>query len=170
MAGAVAVAAGIERTTMVEPVIRWPNDLYVCGKKLAGILVEVRRMTESLSAIAIGIGVNCLQHDRHFPPDLRGRATSLDLESSQPVDRPAVARAILRELDGLLDEQRGVSDDELAAAWRARSADLGTRVTLLAEGQTFTGRIADVHPQTGLLLQLDTGARREFDPAKTVRS
>ena len=169
MAAAVAVAAGTERATLVAPVIRWPNDIHAGGKKLGGILVEVRPLTDSLWATAVGIGVNCLQHEAHFPPELRGRATSLDLESSHPVDRTAVAQAILRELDVLWSAERGVSDDDLAAAWKAHSADLGARVTLTAEGRTFTGCIADVHPQTGLLLQLDTGARREFDPSKTTR-
>lgn len=169
MAAAVAVATGIERSTLVTPVIRWPNDIHAGGKKLAGILVEVRPLTESRWATAVGIGVNCLQHEGHFPPELRGRATSLDLESAQPVDRTAVARAMLRELDVLWSAEPDVSDDDLAAAWKARSADLGARVTLTAEGRTFTGRIADVHPQAGLLLQLDTGARREFDPSKTTR-
>jgi len=176
MAAAVAVAAGIEQAADVEPEIRWPNDLYVRGKKLAGILIETRaRLDQSrdregavvgLSAAAIGIGVNCLQHARHFPPELRGQATSLDLESPHPVDRAGVARAILRQLDVCLADQ---TDDELAAAWRSRSTDIGAYVTLAAHGQTFTGRIIDVQPRTGLLLQLDTGAPREFDPATTTR-
>ncbi|MBN2560149.1 MAG: biotin--[acetyl-CoA-carboxylase] ligase [Phycisphaerae bacterium] len=169
MAASVAVAAGIEQTTEVEPVIRWPNDVYVGDKKLAGILVEVRMVGGTDHATAVGIGVNCLQQAGHFSPELRDRATSLELEASHPVDRLTVARAILRRLDAYIADGSGVSNDQLTADWRARSADVGAYVTLTSHGQTFTGRIVDVHPQTGLLLQLDTGARREFDPATTVR-
>jgi BirA family biotin operon repressor/biotin-[acetyl-CoA-carboxylase] ligase len=174
MAAAVAVAAGIEQAADVEPEIRWPNDLYVRGKKLAGILIETRSTAvlgddaaAGVSAAAIGIGVNCLQHAGHFPPELRGQATSLDLESPHPVDRAGVARAILRQLDVRLAADQ--TDDELAAAWRSRSTDIGAYVTLADHGRTFTGRIIDVQPRTGLLLQLDTGAPREFDPATTTR-
>ena len=169
LAGAVAVASGIERATEVQPVICWPNDIYARGGKLAGILVEVRSLAGSLPATAIGIGINCLQQASHFPPDLRGQVTSLDLEASHAVDRIEVARAVLRELDRLLDEDQAVGDDALAQAWRSRSADIGAAVTLASEGQIYAGRIIDVHPQTGLLVQLDGGGRREFDPATTTR-
>ena len=169
MAAAVAVVAGIEQATGVEPVIRWPNDVYVGSKKLAGILVEVRTVCGTVRATAVGIGVNCLQHAPHFTPEIRDRATSLEVEAAQPIDRVAVAQAILPKLDAYIADDHDVRDVRLAADWRARSADIGAHVMLQSEGQTFSGRIVDVHPQQGLLLQLDTGGRREFDPATTTR-
>ncbi len=169
MAGGVAVAKAVASTTDVEPVIRWPNDVYVGPKKLAGILVEARSVGPDAWAMAIGIGINCLQHAGHFPPELRDRATSLELESRHAIDREAVAMAVLNELDVLVRRASNVSDAALADQWRERSADIGTRVTLREDGQTYTGLILDVHPQGGLLLQLDTGARRHFDPATTSR-
>ncbi len=176
MAAGVAVVEGIAEATEVEPVLRWPNDVYSRGRKLAGILVECRAAAD-LRTTAIGIGVNCLQHASHFPPELRATATSLDLEARHPVDRTAVARAALRRLDAWVGDAGGrgpapelEADQGLAAAWRRHSADLGTRVTLLADGRTFTGRILDINPIDGLLLQLDDGGRRLFDPATTSRA
>lgn len=169
MAGGVAVAQAVASTTDVEPVIRWPNDVYVGPKKLAGVLVEARSLGPAGWAVAVGIGINCLQHAGHFPPELRDRATSLELESKHAIDREVVAIAVLNELDALMRRDSKVTDAALADQWRARSADLGMRVTLRENGQLFTGVILDVHPQSGLLLQLDTGARRHFDPATTSR-
>lgn len=169
MAGGVAVAKAVASTTDVEPVIRWPNDVYVGPKKLAGILVEARSVGTVSWAMAVGIGLNCLQQAGHFPPELRDRATSLELESKHAIDREAVAVAVMNELDVLVRRDSSVSDAALVDQWRARSADLGTRVTLRENGQTYSGIILDVHPQSGLLLQLDTGARRHFDPATTSR-
>lgn len=169
MAGGVAVARAVTSTTDVEPVIRWPNDVYVGSKKLAGVLVEARRSANDGWAVAIGIGINCLQHAGHFPPELRDRATSLELESKHAIDREAVAVAVLNELDALVRCDSPISDGELADQWRARSADLGTRVTLRENRQVYSGVIIDVHPQSGLVLQLDTGVRRHFDPATTSR-
>jgi biotin-(acetyl-CoA carboxylase) ligase len=113
--------------------------------------------------------VNCLQNELHFPPEIHGSATSLELESSQPVDRVSVGRAILRILDGFFAEGSAVNDEQLVAAWRECSADLGQHVTLLTEGRHCSGRIVDIHPMTGLLLQLDDGGRRHFDPSTATR-
>ncbi len=178
MAAGVAVVEGIAAATEVEPVLRWPNDVYSRGRKLAGILVEQRRIAAGRWATALGVGINCLQHAAHFPPELRSTATSLDLESRHAIDRVAVARAVLERLDmwlGRVEERlggvdEGGLDEVLAATWRRHSADVGERVTLTADGRTFCGRILDVHPTDGLLLQLDDGGRRHFDPAATSRA
>lgn len=169
MAAAVAAVRGIEKSTDVEPVVRWPNDIYVRSKKLAGILIETRGPQDRPLATAIGIGVNCLQKTAHFPPDLRDAATSLEIEGRHPVDRVAVAQAILRELDAYFAEPGRISDDLLVAYWREHSADIGARVTLSSGGEECSGRIMDIHPATGLSVRLDTGPCRHFDPATTTR-
>jgi len=182
MAAAVSVVRGIEQTTDLDPQIRWPNDVYLSGRKVAGILVEVRRPglgraapsatasnTNGSAFVAIGIGVNCLQHAGHFPAELRQQATSLEMASSHPVDRVAVARALLQALDDVLNDRAHGHVARLRTAWTAHSGDIGTSTTLLCDGRQFRGRIADVHPEHGLLLQLETGARRHFDPATTSR-
>lgn len=182
MAAAVAVVRGIEAATDLDPMIRWPNDVYIDGRKVAGILVEVRRpdliADRGLPAgekktqgafVAIGIGVNCLQHAGHFPEEIRQQATSLEMASAHAVDRVSVAQAIMRALDDVSGVSGTISDAQLAADWTERSGDIGTATTLVSGGQQFDGRIVDVHPQHGLVLQLETGARRHFDPATTSR-
>lgn len=182
MAAAIAVVRGIEAATDLDAMIRWPNDVYIDGRKVAGILVEVRRPDSigdrGLPAgekktqgafVAIGIGVNCLQHAGHFPEDMRQQATSLEMASTHAVDRVAVAQAIMRALDDVSGAAGPISDARLAAAWTEHSGDIGTATTLVSGGQHFNGRIVDVHPQHGLVLQLETGARRHFDPATTSR-
>ena len=182
MAAALAVVRGIEAATDLDPMIRWPNDVYLDGRKVAGILVEVRRPDsignrglpagekEARGAfVAIGIGVNCLQHAGHFPEDIRQKATSLEIASAHAVDRVAVAQAIMRALDDVSGASGTISDARLAAAWTEHSGDIGAATTLVSGGERFDGRIVDVHPQHGLVLQLETGARRHFDPATTSR-
>ena len=166
MAAAVAVVRGIEAATDLDPMIRWPNDVYLNSRKAAGILVEVRRPDSiggrGLSAgerktqgafVAIGIGVNCLQHPGHFPEDIRQKATSLEIVSAHAVDRVAVAQAIMQALDDVSGASGPISDAQLAAAWTEHSGDIGTAATLVGGGQRFDGRIIDVHPQHGLVLQ-----------------
>lgn len=163
--GAVAAVRGIETATDVHAMIRWPNDVCVGERKLAGVLVEAVSSGAGPVALAAGIGINCLQQPGHFPPELAGLATSLEIESAAAIDRVTVARAVLAALDACVFE----SDDAVAAAWLSHSDDLGRHVTLLHDGGTYRGRILDVHPRDGLLLQLDDGGRRLFDPATTSR-
>ena len=165
----VAAAEAIRMSTDVEAVIRWPNDLYVRDMKLAGILIETRDWPGGLLATAIGIGINCLQQPGHFPPDLARPATSLDIESSRPVDRAAVARAILTRLDRRLADVDSRLDDDVHETWKQLSNDIGQRVTLVESGIEHTGRILDLDPADGLLLQLDAGARRAFHAHSTTR-
>ncbi len=170
MAAAIAVARAVERATDIVPSIRWPNDVYVKNKKLAGILVEARACANQPMPIAVGIGLNCLQHRSHFPPELRDTATSLEIESRQPIDRATVAKALLTELDRCFSKSRPLADEAIADEWRQRSSDIGARVTLTCDGQSFTGQIIDINPHAGLLLQLDNGTRQEFDLATITRA
>ncbi|MEK6643817.1 MAG: biotin--[acetyl-CoA-carboxylase] ligase [Planctomycetota bacterium] len=170
MAAAIAVARAVECATDIVPAIHWPNDVYVRNKKLAGILVEARACANQPMPIAVGIGLNCLQHRNHFPPELRDTATSLEIESRQPIDRATVARALLTELDRCFSKLHPLTDEAIADEWRQQSSDIGARVTLTSDGQTFTGLIIDINPHAGLLLQLDNGTRREFDLATITRA
>ncbi|MBK8271157.1 MAG: biotin--[acetyl-CoA-carboxylase] ligase [Planctomycetes bacterium] len=198
MAGALAVVKAIESATDVSPQIRWPNDIYVGPRKLAGILVEASVIARdsmhcgtAVSAVnngeiaapqsastygissawlAIGIGINCLQQPAHFPDEIRAGSTSLDIESRGPIDRIALARALLTQLDAVFANPAAISEDDLAAEWSAHSADIGQRVTLVHGREQATGVILDIHPREGLLLQPDAGPPRHFDPATTSRS
>lgn len=170
MISAIAAQSGIGAATDVETVIRWPNDLYCADRKICGILIETKPLRNNLSAVAIGIGVNCLQQSAHFPPELRDRATSLEIESSQPIDRNRIARSLIFQTDQLFGNSMSRNDEYLASRWREHSADLGMRVSLTEEGKLWTGRILDIHPTEGLLLQMDDNSRRHFNPSQTSRT
>ncbi|HPF38156.1 MAG TPA: biotin--[acetyl-CoA-carboxylase] ligase [Phycisphaerae bacterium] len=170
MLAGIAVVRGVIDATDVAPSLRWPNDVYVNDRKLAGILVESRRRDDGMNVVAIGVGINCLQRPGHFPPELRDRATSLDMLSTAPVDRHSVARHTLRALDAALCDRIHCDETRLIELWQSHSVDIGAHVELRSEGHAFRGRIIDVHPRDGLLVQLDDGGRRQFDPATTTRS
>lgn len=169
MAG-IAVVRGIIAVTDVTPALRWPNDVYVNDRKLAGILVESRRGDSRQETIAIGVGINCLQQPGHFPPEVRDRAVSLDMLSNAPIDRHALACSILAMLEADLRNLAHRDENRLIQHWQDCSADIGARVELQCDGHTYRGRIIDVHPRDGLLVQLDDGGRRQFDPAVTTRA
>lgn len=166
----VATCEAVEATTDVAVRVRWPNDLYVDQRKLGGVLAESRLLSVRRRALVIGIGLNCLQHVGHFPPELRATATSLELATSRAVDRAAVAAALLRSLDGWLERGRTATGyDRLRRAWQARCADVGTRVTLVHDGRTYAGTALDIDASGDLIVQLDRGGRRHFVASNTTR-
>lgn len=170
MTAGISVVRGIIESTDVTPSLRWPNDVYVNDRKLAGILVESRRLDGDREAVAIGIGINCLQQSGHFDASIRHRAISLDMLSRDAIDRHRVAGQVLSKLDGALGNLMHRDESRLIESWQAHSADIGAHVQLQSDGHTFRGRIIDVHPRDGVLVQLDDGGRRQFDPAVTTRA
>src|SRR5215469_3710950 len=83
----------------LEPAIKLPNDIQVHGRKVAGVLVEMRAQQNAPHLAIVGIGINVNQSLQDFPPELRNRAISLAMALQQPVDRQKFAVALLRKLD-----------------------------------------------------------------------
>jgi BirA family biotin operon repressor/biotin-[acetyl-CoA-carboxylase] ligase len=172
---AVAAAEAIEAETTCRPALRWPNDLVVAGRKLGGVLAESTPLagrSQGRRALVIGIGLNCLQQPGHFPAELAHRATSLEIECPRPVDRRALARRLVERLDTRLADQPGrpCDGDELHQAWAARCADHGRHVTLEENSRRYTGTVIEIADNGALILQLDSGGRRQFEPTTTTRS
>jgi BirA family transcriptional regulator, biotin operon repressor / biotin---[acetyl-CoA-carboxylase] ligase len=175
LASAVAACEAVREATEITPAIKWPNDLRIAGRKLGGILIESHPLPAGGRAWIVGIGINCLQHAGHFPPELRELATSLEIEASHPIDRVEVARSLLRHLDRWLamsiDPANGPDDTllvELHSAWEHYAETIGQRVRLRSQGRDYAGRTIAVDPFGGLIVQVDDGKREWFDPLQTT--
>ncbi|MGH7982715.1 MAG: biotin--[acetyl-CoA-carboxylase] ligase, partial [Candidatus Udaeobacter sp.] len=81
------------------PAIKLPNDIQVHGRKVAGVLVEMRAQEKAPHLAIVGIGINVNQSLQDFPRELQSRAISLAMALQQPVDRQKFAVALLRNLD-----------------------------------------------------------------------
>ncbi len=177
---AVAVADGLGKIGGTEAKIKWPNDIILNGKKVAGILLEsTPRFREGDNIIPakagmyngrrtyiIGIGINCHQKKNSFPAELQPIATSIDIESHSICDRISLAKRLLTSLDYWL-EVAEKNSKKLTDQWRKLSVQLGHRLTLIFNGTKFAGNCIGIDPQKGLILQLDTGGVRMFDAAHT---
>jgi BirA family biotin operon repressor/biotin-[acetyl-CoA-carboxylase] ligase len=162
---AVAVAEAIGHVGGDQAAIRWPNDIMLDGRKVAGILLESRPDRTGRTYI-VGIGVNCHQARESFPADLQATATSLDLVAGTRCERVTVAKRLLTSLDHWL-RVAARSKKQVIETWSRLSTQLGQRVALSYNQKRFTGHCIGVDPEKGLILQLDHGGVRIFDAAHT---
>ena len=165
---AVAVAEAIGKPAKSQAKIKWPNDVMLSGRKVAGILLESKSSPISQSRIYIvGIGINCHQKKDSFPDELQAVATSMDIERRTTTDRISLAKRLLISIDDWLDVAR-TNTEKVTNRWRELSIQLDHRIALVFNGRTFAGHCIGVDPQKGLILRLDSGGVRMFDAAHTT--
>ncbi len=165
IAAGLAVADAVRTVARVQSSLKWPNDVLIDGRKLAGVLVEVAPDSPRPRAV-VGLGVNA----NHAPPDsdVDRPATSLAEHTGQPVERVELVREILRNLDGWLDSldaPAGVA--RLREAFLARCEMINQRVRARVGGRTYVGRVMDVDPLEGLTLACDSGTTVRLAAATT---
>ncbi len=154
--GAVAVASAVRSYPGLEAGIKWPNDVLLAGKKVAGLLSEMSAEPDRIRHIVLGIGVNVNMDPRKLPADVRPLATTLAAAAGRPVDRTAFLRQLLGELDRwyalfLKDEAAVLS------AWRSLNVTLGRRVAVRTGGPAMEGSARDVDDEGRLVVVLDSG-------------
>jgi BirA family biotin operon repressor/biotin-[acetyl-CoA-carboxylase] ligase len=143
MAAAVAMADAIAATTGVEPELKWPNDLLVGSRKLAGILAEA-----SGDAVVVGIGVNLDWPE--IPAELADIATACNLEGGRPTTREELLDAFLTRYAAALDDLV-----ETRRAYRSRLATIGRRVRVERPEAPLVGTAIGIDDSGRLLVEVD---------------
>lgn len=154
---AVAAAEAIGPLAMVK----WPNDVVISDKKVAGILVE-GKASANCGTFVIGIGINCNQQSHQITPDLRPTTTSIQLATGKAVDRNLLAKRMLLSLQHWLDVA-STDPQQVLSAWTSRSGQLGRRLDIRYKGLRYSGTCIGLDAQQGLVLHLDSGLVRFFE-------
>ncbi|HWE39076.1 MAG TPA: biotin--[acetyl-CoA-carboxylase] ligase [Isosphaeraceae bacterium] len=160
--GAVAVAEVVEDLIGEPARIKWPNDVRVRGRKVAGVLVE------RSSGSVLGLGVNACAELEDFPEDLRVTATSLRLLTGATVDRSELARGLIRRLDALYEEGLDRGPGALNAPWRDRLEPIGQPAVAETPTGPVAGRLIDADLRDGLTLATGSGAIRRLRAAEVM--
>ncbi|MFQ6393241.1 biotin--[acetyl-CoA-carboxylase] ligase [Nocardia sp. KC 131] len=146
----VAVVDALRATAGVAATLKWPNDVLIDGRKVAGILAEVATAGDA-PVVVIGVGLNVSLTETELPVP---HATSLTLAGAVDTDRTLLVQALLTEFARRFTawQHAGWATTDLIAAYRERCSTLGARVRAeLPGGQTLTGTATDVDA-TGRLL------------------
>jgi len=149
----VAVAQAIEEVTRLSPRLKWPNDVLISGKKVAGILTEMNAEMDRLNFIIVGIGINVNTPPENLPEELRATATTLAAESGRQIPRVKLVQALLAKFETLHDEFRKEGFEPIRRRWKALSETLGTMVTVTFADQQVHGRAFDIDQDGALLIQ-----------------
>jgi BirA family biotin operon repressor/biotin-[acetyl-CoA-carboxylase] ligase len=150
-----ALAEACEAVAGVRVDVKWPNDLLIDGKKVAGILAESAVEGERLDWLVVGAGLNV--HQVFTPTDpLSGRATSLHMETGKEHDRAMLLAQILVRLN---DWHTRVDQNVLLAAWRARCPMLGQPIQVETPDGILDGLAEDIDTTGALWLRDAEGQR-----------
>ena len=154
---AVAAARALQDVTGLKVEVKWPNDLLVNGRKIAGLLNEMSAESDAVHHVVLGIGLNINMTAEQFPPDLRYPATSVRLEKGSSTSRLDVVVALLEHFDRLYAEFQSCGMKPIRQAWQELFAMLGNRVRVELGAASLTGVVAGIDEEGALLLQLPDG-------------
>lgn len=153
MAAAVAIINGVERVCGISAGIKWVNDIFYRGKKIAGILTEAISDFESgmVETVIVGMGVNISTAD--FPEEIAGIAGSLGVFAER-------SRLCAEIAACLLDCTENSDHNALLEKYREHSLLTGREITFLKNGELCSGRVAEINSDGCLVV--DTPGGREI--------
>jgi BirA family biotin operon repressor/biotin-[acetyl-CoA-carboxylase] ligase len=149
-----AIVRAVEDVAELRPDIKWPNDVQINGKKLAGILIETEDRGGATQPVLVGVGIN-VNFDPRDHEEIHDLATSLFVELGREVDREALLAAYLRRLEELYDDAR--AGREVAGVWKEHLVTLGLEVTATWPGGSAEGVAEDVDHDGALLVRTAAG-------------
>jgi len=156
MAGSIAVARALRKEYDLGALIKWPNDVYIGDKKVAGLLLEISAEADRVNYALLGMGidVNVSLQDLSVVPNA---VTSVSLEVGHDVDRPALLARILKEFESRYSLLEAGEFDSVIREWKSLSCTLERRVRINTLKSSFEGEAIDIDEFGALLVRKDSG-------------
>lgn len=155
---AVAVARAIREETTLEVMIKWPNDIVMDGKKLCGILTEMKAEQDSVDFVVVGIGINVNTPVKQLPKG----AGSIKEELRRSGREGAISRIeLVKKILEMLEKHYNILNKKgfgpIIDAWKEMTAMLGSRVRVTLPNRVFEAQAHDINPDGALIVRLDSG-------------
>ncbi len=152
---ALAVARAIQITSGLQVKIKWPNDVLLHGKKVCGILSEMRSEPDQIRFVVLGVGVNLNFSQSEFPAAIQTVATSVSAQAHKTISRVQFLCHYLEELEKLYFSK---NEEELIHEVKALCVTLGKEVRIQRGNQLLCGEALDLDETGALILQKPDGA------------
>ncbi len=159
LAAAVACAEAIKKIAPnLSPSIKWPNDILINNRKIAGILIE----SHKTNCYIIGVGINCRQNPSSFNrDDFHTEPTSLDIETKNFIDRNDLIPILIDNLELALNTAQ-TNSSFIIEKWKQLSTLIGKHIKIKYNDKIFSGCCIGVDPLKGMILQLTAGSVKFF--------
>jgi BirA family biotin operon repressor/biotin-[acetyl-CoA-carboxylase] ligase len=157
VAAATALCRAIREQTHLQPEIKWPNDILLNGRKVAGVLTEMGAELDHIQHLTLGIGIDVNLEAGDFPAELRPIATSLRAETGALIPRIDFAAAVLRSLDRDYARVGGDNFSAVVDEWEEQCGTLGRRIRIQLGPRVLTGRAEALDGDGALLLRTEHG-------------
>lgn len=137
--------------------IKWPNDVLINGKKVAGILTEIGAEMDSIQYVVVGVGIDANVDTETFPEEFRDSSTSLKNELGSDINRVEFVQKLLFELEALYLKFQKEGFSSIIEDWRMMSATIGEWVKITNQTRTIYGEAIGVDGEGALILETGEG-------------
>ncbi len=157
MAGAVAIARAIRREFDLGAMIKWPNDIYIGDKKVAGLLLELAAEADTIHYCLLGIGVDVNFDPSVLSPNLQKTVTTIRTELDHEVDRARFLARLLREFERHFELLEAQEYDAIIREWKSMSCTLEHHVHVSTLKKSFDGEAIDIDEFGALIIRKENG-------------
>jgi BirA family biotin operon repressor/biotin-[acetyl-CoA-carboxylase] ligase len=157
MAGSIAVARAIRKEFNLGALIKWPNDIFIGNKKVAGLLLELSAESDVVHHSLLSIGIDVNVPITNFSPDLQNQITSICAEVGHKVDRASFLARILKEFESRYLLIESGEYDSIIQEWKSISCTLDNRVQIRTLKNSFEGEAVDIDEFGALIIRKDNG-------------
>jgi BirA family biotin operon repressor/biotin-[acetyl-CoA-carboxylase] ligase len=155
----ISIVYAISKVTNLSALIKWPNDIVINNKKVAGILAETKTDKNYISFVVVGFGINVNIPEGSFPEEISNIATSLSIESGYEISRVDLLQEFLRQLEICYLR---LNDDNFLSQWKSLSATIGRQVRIEYPDKAIIGLALDIDENGALTVKLNTGETKSF--------
>jgi len=155
----VALVTAINTITSLNARIKWPNDIIVNGKKVAGILTEMSSEMDRVNYVITGIGINLNTDISEFPDEIKATATSLKEESGHMLSGLQLIRSFLEELDKVYEIFIKEGFSPIAVEWKRLNNTIGANVRVFDGEIEILGRALDIDDEGFLIIVSESGSK-----------
>ncbi|NIS60435.1 MAG: biotin--[acetyl-CoA-carboxylase] ligase, partial [Proteobacteria bacterium] len=158
---AVATAKATKGISGLQPRIKWPNDLLINNKKVAGLLNEMNGKAGQVEFIVLGIGINVNMTMGMIPEEMKSTATSLRKELGYDISRVELLRALLQEVDREYQAFLTGEPGRMLRQWEEFSHMVGKPVEMRSFNEVIRGRVKGIDSNGSLLLSVPDGSEKK---------
>jgi len=156
-----AIVKAIKETATLHALIKWPNDIYIGGKKAGGILTEFSAEQDRVNFVIVGVGLN-VNFDPSLYPEIKDTATSLSVALGKKIHRVKLLQSILKEIEKGYNCLKKGNGFQIHNEWKTYSLITGKPVRIISSGTVEEGIAESVDEDGCLTLRCENGKRKRI--------